>query len=68
LVQDDGTGNGNEEERESQAENDKKAQRHYLVSTELQVPAFINDLPVSYYYALLSSGYINHPYMPPDFS
>jgi hypothetical protein len=67
LVQDDGAGNGTEEERDSQAENDKKAQHHSLASTDLQVPAFIDELPISYYYALLSSGYSNNPFTPPDF-
>jgi hypothetical protein len=67
LALDEEAGKGSEEERQSKAENDTKVQ--YMAATvhDLQAPILFNNLPVSYYYALLSSGYINKPYTPPDF-
>ncbi|ANE51171.1 hypothetical protein [Flavisolibacter tropicus] len=67
LAQDEDVSKSSKEERQSKAEDDIKVQ--YVLATvyDLQVPAPINNLPVSYYFALLSSGYINKPYTPPDF-
>lgn len=66
LSKDDASKNS-EEERQGKAENDIKVQYVSATVYDLQAPSPINNLPVSYYFALLSSGYINKPYTPPDF-
>jgi hypothetical protein len=67
LVQDDDTDKSADEQK-SKVENDIEEKYHPVFSDDLLSVPFIKTLPDSSYYALLSSGYINKPYTPPDSS